>query len=147
MPPITEHVVLRDNDVPNIADLDVYLNHEGYEALRIAVTEKTPADVINVVKEAGLRGRGGAGFPTGVKWGFLPKDVYPRYLCCNADESEPGTFNNHQIIDDVGAGGDGNRLPINYYVYVWHRSFTPGCPIEYGSALVRQSQWNGVPCR
>jgi NADH-quinone oxidoreductase subunit F len=99
MPPITEHVVLRDLDVPNIADLDVYLQHEGYEALRMAVKEKTPADVINVVKDAGLRGRGGAGFPTGVKWGFLPKDVYPRYLCCNADESEPGTFNNHQIID------------------------------------------------
>lgn len=99
MPPITEHVVLRDLDVPNIADLDVYVQHEGYEALRMAVKEKTPADVINVVKEAGLRGRGGAGFPTGVKWGFLPKDVYPRYLCCNADESEPGTFNNHQIID------------------------------------------------
>ena len=99
MPPITEHVVLRDLDVPNIADLDVYLQHEGYEALRMAVKEKTPGDVINVVKEAGLRGRGGAGFPTGVKWGFLPKDVYPRYLCCNADESEPGTFNNHQIID------------------------------------------------
>jgi NADH-quinone oxidoreductase subunit F len=99
MPPITEHVVLRDLDVPNIADLDVYLQHEGYEALRMAVKEKTPGDVINVVKEPGLRGRGGAGFPTGVKWGFLPKDVYPRYLCCNADESEPGTFNNHQIID------------------------------------------------
>lgn len=99
MPPITEHVVLRDLDVPNIADLDVYVQNEGYEALRMAVKEKTPADVINVVKEAGLRGRGGAGFPTGVKWGFLPKDVYPRYLCCNADESEPGTFNNHQIID------------------------------------------------
>jgi NADH-quinone oxidoreductase subunit F len=99
MPPITEHVVLRDLDVPNIADLDVYVQNEGYEALRMAVKEKTPVDVINVVKEAGLRGRGGAGFPTGVKWGFLPKDVYPRYLCCNADESEPGTFNNHQIID------------------------------------------------
>ncbi|MFN5059134.1 MAG: NADH-quinone oxidoreductase subunit NuoF [Chloroflexota bacterium] len=99
MPPITEHVVLRDLDVHNIADLDVYLQNEGYEALRMAVKEKTPADVINVVKDAGLRGRGGAGFPTGVKWGFLPKDVYPRYLCCNADESEPGTFNNHQIID------------------------------------------------
>ena len=99
MPPITEHVVLRDNDVPNIADLDVYIQHEGYEALRMAIKEKTPADIITVVKDAGLRGRGGAGFPTGVKWGFLPKDVYPRYLSCNADESEPGTFNNHQIID------------------------------------------------
>ncbi|MFN7470504.1 MAG: NADH-quinone oxidoreductase subunit NuoF [Roseiflexaceae bacterium] len=99
MPPITEHVVLRDLDVPNIADLDVYIQHEGYEALRNAVKDKTPQDIINVVKDAGLRGRGGAGFPAGVKWGFLPKDVYPRYLCCNADESEPGTFNNHQIID------------------------------------------------
>ncbi len=99
MPSITEHVVLRDNDVPNIADLDVYIQHEGYEALRMAIKEKTPADIITVVKDAGLRGRGGAGFPTGVKWGFLPKDVYPRYLSCNADESEPGTFNNHQIID------------------------------------------------
>jgi len=99
MPPITEHVVLRDNDVPNIADLDVYIQHEGYEALRMAIKEKTPADIITVVKDAGLRGRGGAGFPTGIKWGFLPKDVYPRYLSCNADESEPGTFNNHQIID------------------------------------------------
>ncbi|MEY2845017.1 MAG: hypothetical protein RL076_563 [Chloroflexota bacterium] len=99
MPSITEHVVLRDNDVPNIADLDVYIQHEGYEALRMAIKEKTPADIIAVVKDAGLRGRGGAGFPTGVKWGFLPKDVYPRYLSCNADESEPGTFNNHQIID------------------------------------------------
>ena len=50
-------------------------------------------------------------------------------------------------IDDVGAGGDGNRLSINYYVYVWHRSLTPGCPIVYGPALVRQGQRNGVPCR
>jgi NADH-quinone oxidoreductase subunit F len=99
MPPITEHVVLRDQDVPNIADINVYIQHEGYEALRMAVKEKSPADIIATVRDAGLRGRGGAGFPTGVKWGFLPKDSYPRYLCCNADESEPGTFNNHQIID------------------------------------------------
>ncbi|GAB4214058.1 MAG: NADH-quinone oxidoreductase subunit NuoF [Roseiflexaceae bacterium] len=99
MPPLTEHIVLRDRDVPNIADFDVYLKHDGYAALQMAFKEKTPADVMNLVKDAGLRGRGGAGFPTGVKWSFLPKDVYPRYLLCNADESEPGTFNNHQIID------------------------------------------------
>ncbi|HEU4326598.1 MAG TPA: NADH-quinone oxidoreductase subunit NuoF [Roseiflexaceae bacterium] len=99
MPPLTEHIVLRDRDVPNIADFDVYLKHDGYAALQTAFKEKTPADVMNLVKDAGLRGRGGAGFPTGVKWSFLPKDVYPRYLLCNADESEPGTFNNHQIID------------------------------------------------
>ncbi len=99
MPKLAEHVVLRDLDVPNIADFDVYMQHGGYEALQTAFKEKKPADIIQLVKDAGLRGRGGAGFPAGVKWGFLPKDVYPRYLLCNCDESEPGTFNNHQIID------------------------------------------------
>jgi NADH-quinone oxidoreductase subunit F len=97
--PLTEHIVMRENDVPNIGVFEVYLEHGGYAAYRSALTEKTPADVVQLVKDAGLRGRGGAGFPTGVKWGFLPKGVYPRYLLCNCDESEPGTFNNHQIID------------------------------------------------
>ncbi len=97
--PLTEHIVMREYDVPNIGLFEVYLEHGGYAALRTAFTEKTPADVVQMVKDAGLRGRGGAGFPTGVKWGFLPKGLYPRYLLCNCDESEPGTFNNHQIID------------------------------------------------
>ena len=99
MPPLIEHVVLRDLDIPNIADFDVYCQHGGWDAFRTAVNEKTPAEIMGMVKDAGLRGRGGAGFPTGVKWSFLPKDVFPRYLLCNCDESEPGTFNNHQIID------------------------------------------------
>jgi len=99
MSPLAGHIVLRDLDIEDIADFEVYLRHGGYEALRIAVTERTPADIVQTVKDSGLRGRGGAGFPTGVKWGFLPKGVYPRYLLCNCDESEPGTFNNHQIID------------------------------------------------
>lgn len=99
MPYMTEHVIQRELDIPDISDFDVYLKHGGYEALRMAIKEKTPADIIRIVREAGLRGRGGAGFPTGVKWGFLPRGVYPRYLLCNCDESEPGTFNNHQIID------------------------------------------------
>ena len=99
MPPLSEHIVLRNRDIENIADFDVYLKHGGYEALRMAVKEKTPADIMQIVKDSGLRGRGGAGFPTGVKWGFPPKDVFPRYLACNADESEPGTFNNHEMID------------------------------------------------
>ncbi|MGQ9548875.1 MAG: NADH-quinone oxidoreductase subunit NuoF [Roseiflexus sp.] len=99
MSPLAEHIVLRDLDIEHIADFEIYLRHGGYEALRIAVTERTPADIAQIVKDSGLRGRGGAGFPTGVKWGFLPKGVYPRYLLCNCDESEPGTFNNHQIID------------------------------------------------
>lgn len=96
---LTEHVVLRERDVPGISNFDTYLQHDGYAALQKAFKEMTSAGVVDMVKAAGLRGRGGAGFPTGVKWGFLPKDVYPRYLLCNCDESEPGTFNNHQIID------------------------------------------------
>jgi NADH-quinone oxidoreductase subunit F len=99
MPRLTEHFVLRHIDVPDIANFNVYLKHGGYEALRLALKEKTPTDIIQMVRDAGLRGRGGAGFPTGVKWSFLPKGVYPRYLLCNCDESEPATFNNHEIID------------------------------------------------
>ena len=59
----------------------------------------TPADIVNVVKDSGLRGRGGAGFPTGMKWSFMkPGDGKPHYLCCNADESEPGTFKDREIM-------------------------------------------------
>ncbi len=96
---LQEHIIMRELDIPDIADFDVYCKHGGYEALHMALKEKQPADIIQMVRDSGLRGRGGAGFPTGVKWGFLPKGVYPRYLLCNCDESEPGTFNNHQIID------------------------------------------------
>jgi NADH-quinone oxidoreductase subunit F len=96
---LQEHIIMRELDIPNISDFRVYCQHGGYEALHIALKEKQPADVVQMVRDSGLRGRGGAGFPTGVKWGFLPKGVYPRYMLCNCDESEPGTFNNHQIID------------------------------------------------
>jgi len=96
---LSEHIVMRELDVPAINDFEVYRRHGGWEAYRMALKEKNPADIVAMVKESGLRGRGGAGFPTGIKWGFLPKGVYPRYLLCNCDESEPGTFNNHQIID------------------------------------------------
>jgi NADH-quinone oxidoreductase subunit F len=70
----------------------------GYRALEQALG-MTPADIVNVVKESGLRGRGGAGFPTGLKWSFMkPGDGKPHYLCCNADESEPGTFKDREIM-------------------------------------------------
>jgi NADH-quinone oxidoreductase subunit F len=71
--------------------MDTYEANDGYRALRKAL-DTPPADLIQLVKDSGLRGRGGAGFPTGMKWGFLPKpDGGPRYLVVNADESEPGT--------------------------------------------------------
>lgn len=96
---LKEHIVMRELDIPDINTFAVYCRNGGWEAYRGALRGKQPAEIVAMVKESGLRGRGGAGFPTGVKWGFLPKDVYPRYLLCNCDESEPGTFNNHQIID------------------------------------------------
>ncbi len=93
------HLILRDLDIPDIARLDVYEKHGGYQAFRKAVKEMTPEQVVDVVKASGLRGRGGAGFPAGVKWSFLPKGVFPRYLVANADESEPGTFKDRQIME------------------------------------------------
>ena len=72
----------------------------GYQAIRKVFGKMAPKDVTQSVMKSGLRGRGGAGFPTGVKWGFLPKDYQgPRYLCCNADESEPGTFKDRQLME------------------------------------------------
>ena len=78
--------------------LDTYLERGGYEGLRKALS-MSPADVIEAVKTAGLRGRGGAGFPTGVKWGFIPEDVRPTYIVCNADEGEPGTFKDRELME------------------------------------------------
>jgi len=72
----------------------------GYQALRKVLAGVPQPDIVEMVKKSGLRGRGGAGFPTGVKWGFLPKDhPGPKYLCCNADESEPGTFKDRQLME------------------------------------------------
>jgi NADH-quinone oxidoreductase subunit F len=75
-----------------------WVQRGGYQALK-ATLDMHPAQVIDLVKESGLRGRGGAGFPTGVKWSFMPKErSKPHYLCCNADESEPGTFKDREIM-------------------------------------------------
>jgi len=95
-----EKILLRHEDVAGLRRVDVYEGDGGYRAARRALTEFQPAQLVELVKASGLRGRGGAGFPTGVKWGFLPKDsTAPRYLCVNADESEPGTFKDRAIIE------------------------------------------------
>jgi NADH-quinone oxidoreductase subunit F len=84
---------------PQSYTLDFYLKQGGYTALKKALG-MTPAAVIDAVKASGLRGRGGAGFPTGMKWGFVDqKSSKPRYICCNADESEPGTFKDHVLME------------------------------------------------
>jgi NADH-quinone oxidoreductase subunit F len=94
-PVLTSHV-----NEPNSFTLDFYQkNQRGYEALRKALTQK-PNDIIEQVKASGLRGRGGAGFPTGMKWQFVLKDTpKPKYIACNADESEPGTFKDHVLME------------------------------------------------
>ncbi|MBM3121249.1 MAG: NADH-quinone oxidoreductase subunit NuoF [Chloroflexi bacterium] len=94
-----EHILLRHRDLPGLERLEVYRKHGGFEALRQAISTQTPAQVIDVVKASGLRGRGGAGFPTGVKWSFLTPNVFPRYVVANADESEPGTFKDREILE------------------------------------------------
>jgi NADH-quinone oxidoreductase subunit F len=84
---------------PNSYTLDFYLQHGGYEGMRKALG-MTPDEIIDWTKKSGLRGRGGAGFPTGMKWSFVPKDSpKARYLCINADESEPGTFKDHVLLE------------------------------------------------
>ena len=93
-------ILTRHLGQPGSSTIDYYLLNEGYRGARKAVLEMDGAGVIDLVKASGLQGRGGAGFPTGVKWGFIPKDTRkPVYLINNADESEPGTFKDRLLIN------------------------------------------------
>jgi len=83
----------------DLTDIDVYRRQGGFEALERALTGMTAEQVVNEISASNLRGRGGAGFPTGKKWSFLPKDGRPRYLVCNCDEAEPGTFKDRMLLD------------------------------------------------
>jgi NADH-quinone oxidoreductase subunit F len=95
-----EKILLRNIDVHDAHTLRVYESRGGYRALRKALKEMTPEQVTEEVKASGLRGRGGAGFLTGMKWSFVPKDSpKPKYLICNADESEPGTFKDRLLME------------------------------------------------
>lgn len=100
-------------DIEGVSDIDVYEQHDGYQGLRRAL-EMEPTEIIEAVKESGLRGRGGAGFPTGMKWSFVAQDTgKPVYIVCNADEGEPGTFKDrplmeqdpHQLVEGMIVGG------------------------------------------
>jgi len=93
---LTEHI-----NVPGIKTLEVYRQHGGYRSVEKAVKTMSADDVVEEVKKSGLRGRGGAGFPTGMKWSFIDKKSgNPRYLVCNADESEPGTFKDRYLMSN-----------------------------------------------
>jgi NADH-quinone oxidoreductase subunit F len=95
---MANHIIFREKDIPNIHEFDVYVAHDGYKALKKAVAMK-PTEVIEEVKASNLRGRGGAGFPTGVKWSFIPAAEPKKYVVVNADESETGTFKDRQIME------------------------------------------------
>ncbi len=86
-------------DVPNQDRIETYESNGGYQTLKKTIGKATPSDLVSIVKQSGLRGRGGAGFSTGTKWGFIPKNGGPPYLVCNADESEPGTFKDRYLIE------------------------------------------------
>ena len=90
-------ILFKDINKKGLHTMKVYEELGGYKSLKKAFAQK-PEEIVEAVKASGLRGRGGAGFPTGLKWSFLAKDVFPRYLCCNADESEPGTCKDRELL-------------------------------------------------
>ena len=97
---MSKYVLLRHREIPDIKKLKVYQKHGGFESFKIAVTQKQPSEITDIVKASGLRGRGGAGFPTGLKWSFMDQKNWPHYVVANADESEPGTFKDREIIEE-----------------------------------------------
>jgi len=117
-----EPILLRNVGKEGSTRLDVYRSGGGYQAAEKALKNMSPEDVVEEVKRANLRGRGGAGFPAGVKWGFLPKDREVTYLCVNADESEPPTFSNrvlmehdpHQLLEGTLISGYATKTTIAY---------------------------------
>ena len=123
--PLEVKVISKRFGIPNAASIDVYLQHDGYKGLQKALGMK-PEDVINEVKNSGLRGRGGAGFNAGMKWSFVPKQSSkPKYVVCNADESEPGTCKDrplmendpHQLIEGILIAGHAIQSQQGY-IYI-----------------------------
>lgn len=95
-----ERIVLRNCGRINPESIEEYIAHDGYQALGHCITELKPENVIQTIKDSGLRGRGGAGFPTGLKWSFTARtDADQKYIVCNADEGEPGTFKDRLILE------------------------------------------------
>jgi NADH-quinone oxidoreductase subunit F len=96
---MSKYLLFRHLDTPNLYQIATYKKQGGFAGFKKAVTTLQPAEVIDLVKASGLRGRGGAGFPTGMKWSFLPNNLWPHYVVANADESEPGTFKDRELLE------------------------------------------------
>src|ERR1700681_4248318 len=101
MPGLLTPVLTQGIGELDLRDITVYRAQGGYEQLRRAFTELSPKDVSDICNGSNLRGRGGAGFPTGRKWSFLPNNGRPRYIVCNCDEAEPGTFKDRMLLEET----------------------------------------------
>lgn len=119
---MSRYLLLRHREIPEIHKLEVYRQHGGFQAFHKAVTSMQPDEVTEVVKASGLRGRGGAGFPTGLKWSFMDKRNWPHYVVANADESEPGTFKDREIME---------RNPYQFLEGVALASYAVGANVAY----------------
>ena len=123
---MSRKILLEHIDVPGINTFDTYRKMGGYRSVEKALKTMSPDDVVEEVKKSGMRGRGGAGFPTGMKWSFLAKPVgVPRYLVCNADESEPGTFKDRYLMEKIPHGLIEGMITSSYalgantsYIYI-----------------------------
>jgi NADH-quinone oxidoreductase subunit F len=144
-------LLLKDINVPGIETLDVYRKHGGYASVEKALRTMSPENVVTEVQKSGLRGRGGAGFPTGRKWSFIAKpEGVPRYLVCNADESEPGTFKDrllmekipHMLIEGMIASSYALGATVSY-IYIRGEYFYIARILERAIAEAYQAGWLG----
>ncbi|MDP9017034.1 MAG: NADH-quinone oxidoreductase subunit NuoF [Candidatus Eremiobacteraeota bacterium] len=101
MAAVVTPVLMQGIGEADLTDIGVYRQRGGYKQLERAFKEFTSGQILEMTKASGLRGRGGAGFPTGMKWGFLPNNGRPRYMVCNCDEAEPGTFKDHMLLEQA----------------------------------------------
>ena len=116
------HVLLRHRDIPDLKNINVYKKNGGLASFKNAVTKMKPNEVTDVVKNSGLRGRGGAGFPTGMKWSFIDNKNWPHYIVANADESEPGTFKDREIMESN---------PLQFLEGLMIASYAVGANVSY----------------
>ncbi len=132
-----ERVLMKGIGEANLRDMNVYRDRGGYKQLERVFREMTSAQIVEVANHSGLRGRGGAGFPTGRKWMFLPRNDQPRYLVCNCDEAEPGTFKDRMLLEEaphlvlegmlIGAYGIGAHHAFIYIRGEFKRGFEIFC--------------------
>src|SRR6201991_2616161 len=144
-------LLLEHINVPGINTFEVYRQNGGYRSVEKALKTLSPDDIVEEVKKSGLRGRGGAGFPTGMKWSFLAKpEGVPRYLVCNADESEPGTFKDRYLMEKIPHALIEGMITSSYalgaktsYIYIRGEYFYVARIVEAAIAEAYAAGWLG----